>query len=552
MKPSFPPLALALGGALALTLTACGGGGGSSPDDTPVAPPPDTKVTLAGTVAVDQAIRNAIVCLDLNSNSTCDASEPVSARTGADGAYTLTYDTAQVSATQAAAASLIAPIVPGPLSDASTTIDAADTTVGNTAVRYVLRQVPGKGGQINPLTTLVAAGIAAGMTEASARSNAAQQLAIAEAKIDNYQDDAASAGTLPDSARSMAKVVAAGLEEGATLAVGDQQAAVSAATGDLSSFIYADAANYSYRTIDPIAKPGGTAGSTSRDTRGGVTAGTPTPASTLYNQAYLTAAGWQRCDDTILLQGTLGTPSRSVFCGALAQVGFTAREDIDTRSMSSVVTALQADAETNTINNNGTSTGTLLNGLGTATFPAGSRLHTRFNVSLNQPVFINSIAADARPASESTLEQMIAARQASAVVLSTGANTLSLGLSSGPTRSLRVAFTGTTSPTAGTVQFYECDLNSTQTVLSNCATTQTGTYAIATVHGVKVMRFAGHAPTTMGHTRSYAEVANAPTIASGSRVFQTRENKTDADSNFTASRRLNATAWAALRAQLGL
>ncbi|RYF75089.1 MAG: hypothetical protein EOO29_24365, partial [Comamonadaceae bacterium] len=104
MHTSSPTLALALGGALALTLTACGGG--SSSDDTaPPAPAPDTKVTLTGTVVVDQAIRNAVVCLDLNSNSTCDASEPASARTGADGAYTLTYDTAQVSTTQVAAAS---------------------------------------------------------------------------------------------------------------------------------------------------------------------------------------------------------------------------------------------------------------------------------------------------------------------------------------------------------------------------------------------------------------------------------------------------------------
>ena len=37
----------------------------------------------------DQAIRNAIVCLDLNANSACDADEPASARTNADGAYSV-------------------------------------------------------------------------------------------------------------------------------------------------------------------------------------------------------------------------------------------------------------------------------------------------------------------------------------------------------------------------------------------------------------------------------------------------------------------------------
>lgn len=543
------PLAIALGGALTLTLAACGGGGSS--DSTPT-PAPDTNVTLAGTVVVDQAVRNAVVCMDLNSNGACDASEPASARTGADGAYTLTYDPAQVSATQAAAASLIAAMVPGPINDANTTIDAADTTEGNTAKRYVLRQVPGKAGQINPLTTLVAAGIADGMTEASARRNAALQLAIAEAKIDNYQDDAASAATVADNARSMAKVVAAGLEEGAVLSVGDQEAAVAAATGDLSSLVYTDAANYSYRTIDTLAKASGTPGSTLRDVRGGVTAGSPTPASTLYNQAYLTPSGWLRCDDTVLLQSTVGSPSRTTFCGALSQVGFTTREDIGTRSMASVIADMQADAATNTINGNGTSSDALIARLGTGTFSAASRLNTRHTLSLNQPIFINNTTTDIRPPSESTLEQTIAARPARAVSLANGGGTLSLGISSGPTRALRVAFTGTTNAASGTVQFYECDLDSTQTVLSNCAATQTGTYAIATVNGARVLRFAGHAPTTMGHTRAYAEVASASAGAGTSRVFQVRETKPDVASNSTTLRRLNGDAWTALRTQLGI
>ena len=35
---------------------------------------------------VNQAIQNAVVCMDLNANNACDAGEPVSARTGATGA----------------------------------------------------------------------------------------------------------------------------------------------------------------------------------------------------------------------------------------------------------------------------------------------------------------------------------------------------------------------------------------------------------------------------------------------------------------------------------
>lgn len=78
-----------------------------------------------------------------------------------------------------------------------------------------------------------------------------------------------------------------------------------------------------------------------------------------------------------------------------------------------------------------------------------------------------------------------------------------IGLSSGPLKNLRVAFTGINSLNSGTVQLYECDLNAAQTVASNCAATQTGTYDIATVSGARVMRFAGFTPTVMDHVRHY-------------------------------------------------
>ena len=127
-------------------------------------------MTLTGSVVVDQAVQNAVVCMDLNANSVCDTGEPVSAKTGTTGAYSLTYDAAAITPAQVAAASLIAPMVPGAPADASTTIDAAEPGVALTAKAYVLKQVPGKSGQINPLTTLVAAGIQAGLAENTART----------------------------------------------------------------------------------------------------------------------------------------------------------------------------------------------------------------------------------------------------------------------------------------------------------------------------------------------------------------------------------------------
>ena len=59
-----------------LTLAACGGGANET-------------TTLSGAV-IDGYIKNAKVCLDVNSNLTCDANEPT-ATTDADGGYSLTY-----------------------------------------------------------------------------------------------------------------------------------------------------------------------------------------------------------------------------------------------------------------------------------------------------------------------------------------------------------------------------------------------------------------------------------------------------------------------------
>ncbi len=103
--------------------------------------------------------------------------------TAADGKYTLTYDPAVV--TDAATARLIAPVRAGDPSAASTAVDSAHPTVAVAASDYVLSRPAGSGGAMNPLTTLVQAGVAAGMsTEAVARENVALQLAIAAAKVE--------------------------------------------------------------------------------------------------------------------------------------------------------------------------------------------------------------------------------------------------------------------------------------------------------------------------------------------------------------------------------
>jgi len=542
------PLSLALSGSALLVLSACGGGTSTEA--------PATPATLTGTVTVDQAIKNAVVCMDLNANNACDADEPASAKTGADGAYSLTYDPAKVTAAQAAGASLIAPMVPGAITDAATTLDAADPTTSSTDKAYVLKQVPGKGGQINPLTSLVAVGVAQGMAENVARANVATQLGIADSKIDNYQDDPSfNADQVQDNARMMAKITAAALEVGASLQVGDQTAAVSPAAGSLAKLHYTDAANYEVRTLDILGKSAGTGPVQIVDMRSGQTNSTAMVEGTLYTEVYLSSTGWVHCNAAAAVVGTLGNPSRSTYCNTQQSAGFTVSSDVAGQTMASVVTSMQADPSTNVINN-ALPTAPLLTALGTAAFPANAFIDQRTKLNLAQAIYVDSTDKPLA-ATITSLEQLIASKPSAAVKLATGGGTLGLGRADSQTSTLRVSFSGATSPIAGVAQFYRCDYNASQDSIANCVATQTGTYAISTVNGVRVLRYSGNAPTIMDHTRLHVEVAQGvPGLTdgppTGPRVFMARENKATVAFNQSASNRLNSTAWAALKSKLGI
>ena len=82
----------ALSALVAATLiAACGGGGSEAP---PPSPSP-TTATITGK-AVDGALQGATACYDLNDNKVCDAGEPTSAASDANGAFTLEVATAEV------------------------------------------------------------------------------------------------------------------------------------------------------------------------------------------------------------------------------------------------------------------------------------------------------------------------------------------------------------------------------------------------------------------------------------------------------------------------
>lgn len=544
------PLSLALVSVLLATVAGCGGsddnGTPSVAPPPPAPPPPPAKTTLTGSAMRNAALQNAVVCMDLNANSACDAGEPAAAApTDANGAWSLTYDTTQASADQVTAASLIALVTPA-------TTDAGRSGQPATAQPYVLRQVPGKSGQINPLTTLVAKGMKDGMQESMARSNAAQQLGIAEAKIDNYQDDPASGpDQVQDTARTVAALTANALEAGAVLQVDNSAVAFDAVAERLTSLNYYDAANY-YITTSPVqARAAGSAQTTFSQQRNYVTAGLPvTDVRALYPSIRLTPGGWQRCDASTLHATTLGNPSRRTFCSTERSVSYrTAPVDLAGKPMAEIINQLQADPATNFINK-GVPTGALLSAVGAATFPAGAQLQKNTALVLEQPLFVSDTRTQARPQAEATtLEQLVAAKPASGVNLATSAGSLSLGFSTTTLRNLRVAFTGTTSASEGTVQYYDCDLSVTD-VASNCTANSTGSYRIDTVNGVRVMRFAGLPPTPASDQNNfYAEVKGT---ATGDYIFRVRQAKPTLALASSVTHLLNATAWQALKAQLGL
>ncbi len=129
-------------------LAACGGGGGSTasqPDNlspnsnTPAASAPvNTKTTIVSQV-IDGAIEGAIVCLDKNQNSECDADEP-QGKTGKDGKVSFDIDK-----TDAGKYPLVAFVG----------ADANDADHGRVGTPFVMTTIASETSMITPFTTMV-------------------------------------------------------------------------------------------------------------------------------------------------------------------------------------------------------------------------------------------------------------------------------------------------------------------------------------------------------------------------------------------------------------
>jgi len=162
--------------ASAALLTACGGGDSATP--TPPAPPPAPATVSITGKAVDGALSGATACYDLNDNGVCDGTDPVSAATGTDGAFSI-------------------PVAPGDVGKhrivvqvPATAIDADTGAAVGTA--YTL-QAPATGTTtahavfVSPLTTLVQGHVdATGVTLAEATALVQTQAGLAVSPLADF------------------------------------------------------------------------------------------------------------------------------------------------------------------------------------------------------------------------------------------------------------------------------------------------------------------------------------------------------------------------------
>lgn len=535
-----------------LALSACGGGGGGGgglplgllpPPPPPAAPPPPAPpgpVSVNGKVVVLGPIGNAVVCVDRNANGACDAGEPASGKTAADGQYRFSYTpTDAADAAKLAAAPLLARIVPGAVAaGGSYESDGSGTPVPLSTRAYHLGAPASLRAQINPLTTLVQAAIATGIAADRARALVAAQLGIPAAGIADYQDLAVGEG-FADDARTAAGLTNLALHAGATLAVVDPAVATAPAPGEtLARLEFTNPSTYYLQTYSTDGVVSGQGRTQVVDRREGKTAGVAIAHGQLYRQVRLSPTGWLRCDETTDFFNTQGLPNRTEFCGgSVPSLAYTLSQDIAGRKMSEVVAQMQAATDgSNTIVGLDPSVGLADPG---ATFPAGSLIRTRFGIDVKQFPLINDVTTDA--VGFATLEALIAGRPVGGVNLANGGGTASLGLAQDDRHILRVAFVD-----ASTVRYYICDWAQASSTMSNCIAGGTGGFRIATVNGARLIELdaASYPSTYVDNRRSFGEYGGA--------VYMVRQVKPQLQYNARTLQRLNGPAWQALKRQIGL
>ncbi len=401
MKPAHlkaHPTLAALCASVAL-LAACGG----KSDPPAEAPPPPAPVTLSGVVA-DGPLGGVTVCYDLNDNATCDASEPTSAASDADGKFTV-----DVAAADAGLHGLVA-VVP------ATAVDKDTGTALGTACTLRVPAGSSTTPFISPLTTLVADTAAAqGLSTADAEAAVKTQLGLTNSPLANFVSagdtqagtfartvntviievskladaagvsaeakkallasvttsdlkalatliNSAGAGTPAQVAAAVTQSVLADRNLSATTVADQAKFAVDAATPvaaappgpfvSVRRFTYADANNYQYQVFVGDSTPGTDGTFAAGEARANLVAGVNQPFNR--NQVYWhkTLNRWEVCDRqwqvaiTTPAQPASGAtpakPQQSVFCGASVSRSKIGEYDVTGQKMADVVAAIRA------------------------------------------------------------------------------------------------------------------------------------------------------------------------------------------------------------------
>jgi hypothetical protein len=514
------PWAIAAVAAAVLSFAGCGGGGGSSGTTTQPA-----NQSVSG-VVIDGPIQGATVCLDLNKNGACDAGEPTSTSTDAQGNYTIGGLTAdQVNS----GAPLIA-VIP------ATAIDASNPGVA-IGTAYTLTAPAGKGAVISPITTLVQTGVAQGMTQAEAEAAVAAQLQVAATSLyNNYV--ASSSG---DNAALVAVVptIVSSLQAGETLVVSAPVA--SAPNYWARQLDFTDTSNYYLRYYYTPNVPDSNGTYTYYDERIKLSNGSPVASSSLYDTAlYATASGWKSFNGATPNTSTGGSPSVSTWGYGYVYSSTRVETDVSGMPISEVV----AMAQNTTVNTFSTINGVNASAL-TGTMPAGAKIRKHTGVSTATPVAYR-VSDGYVGSGVTTLAGLVAAFPVPATP--TASNTASMGwlhnnticgvTTSCAQERLRVAFGASNAAT-----YYLCDISSTG-AQTNCGAIGTGTYVLGTAAdgSTPIMKFAG--------------LPDATSVQTFTRVFVERSGHVyygwQLKSDNSTTTRLNKVAFEALAAQLGI
>ena len=205
--------------ASAILLAACGG------DPDPAQPPPATPpVTLAGVVA-DGPLSGATVCYDLNDNAACDAGEPTSAATDADGKFSVDVPAAD------AGKHVVLAVVP------ATAVDKDTGAAVGTAFTLKAPASSSTAPFVSPLSTLVVDIAAAqGLSATDADAAVKTQLGLTNSPLANFVAGAdTQAGTFAKTVNTVIIEVSKLADTAAVSAEGKKALVAAVTTGDLKS-----------------------------------------------------------------------------------------------------------------------------------------------------------------------------------------------------------------------------------------------------------------------------------------------------------------------------